>query len=83
MSTVPPLFTDAGDADNVTVGCAAEGAGAACVGGVLATCFLQPPMNPRTAATPNKNVNFPSSTRLHIFPPSAFPGFRRGNCRDI
>src|SRR5271154_5477884 len=53
--TVSPLFTDVGDALSETVGCADVGAGAA-VGCELATCFLQPPRNPKTAINPNANV---------------------------
>src|SRR5271155_3676826 len=53
-----PLLICEGHAESFTVACAAAGAGAACVGGALATCFLQPPMNAKTVATPNKSVNF-------------------------
>jgi hypothetical protein len=55
--TVSPLFTEPGEAFSVTVGCAA-GCGAACVGGVAATCFLQPPTKAANATRPNNNANF-------------------------
>src|SRR5271169_6913851 len=69
-----PLLIVAGDAVSVTVGCAA-GAGAACVGGTLATCFLQPPMNAKTVATPNKSVNFRIVPACINFLLPRFPGF--------
>src|SRR5277367_170846 len=53
--TVSPLFTEAGEAFSVTVGCAEVGAGAGAVCDV-ATCFLQPPKNPSIAMNPNANV---------------------------
>jgi hypothetical protein len=53
--TVSPLFTEVGEALSVTVGCAEVGAGAGAVCEV-ATCFLQPPKNPRIAMNPSANV---------------------------
>src|SRR5271156_862354 len=70
-----PLLIVEGDAESVTVGCAAAGAGAACVGGTLATCFLQPPMNTKTVATPNKSVNFRIVPACINFLLPRFPGF--------
>jgi hypothetical protein len=70
-----PLLIVEGDAESVTVGCAAAGAGAACVGGALATCFLQPPMNAKTEATPNKSVNFRIVPACICFLLPRFPGF--------
>src|ERR1700735_1396007 len=56
--TVSPLFIDVGEAFSVTVGCGAD-SGAACVGGWLATCFLQPPAKATRATTPSSNPSFP------------------------
>ena len=56
--TVSPLFTMLGAAFSVTVGCAADGAGGVLAGGVVATCFLQPPTNTNTASVPSKSVSF-------------------------
>src|SRR5580698_3514145 len=71
----PPLSIVAGDAESVTVGCAAAGAGAACVGGVLATCFLQPPTKAKNVATPKKSVNFRIVPACIYFLLLRFPGF--------
>src|SRR5580658_3648367 len=69
-----PLLMVEGDAESVTVGCAA-GAGAACVGGAVATCFLQPPTNAKTVATPSKSVNFRIVPACINFLLPRFPGF--------
>src|ERR1700723_967784 len=53
--TVSPLLTDVGEAFSETVGCADDGGGAD-DGREPATCFLQPPRNPKTAINPNANV---------------------------
>src|ERR1700733_2209001 len=55
--TVSPLLTEVGEAFSVTVGWGAD-SGAACVGGWLATCFLQPPAKATRATTPSSNPNF-------------------------
>jgi len=75
--TVSPLFTELGEAFSVTVGCAV-GCGAACVGGRLATCFLQPPARAMKATTPSKQSQLSQTTILHLLPPSAsLPGLSR------
>src|ERR1700678_2877225 len=69
-----PLLMVEGDAESVTVGCAA-GAGAAFVGGAGRTCFLKPPTNAKTVATPSKSVNFRIVPACINFLLPRFPGF--------